>query len=197
MPDFEIKEWSEKNSSFDNEYCRASFAQGQWSRLSNYVRLRVLHEEGGIYLDTDVEALKSFAPLLQQDGFLGFQQEEETIDWLNIAILGATRGNSFLKDCLDLTTELFETTGEFYRGPTVATTALKNRGLQRYGLQQLGDVTLYPAEYFYPFPWFGKFKPECITENTYCIHHWEGTWRNKTYEKMLLPLVMIKRMLYP
>jgi mannosyltransferase OCH1-like enzyme len=195
MPDFEIKEWNEQNFKLDSEYCKASFAQGQWSRLSNYVRAWTVYEEGGIYFDTDVEVTRSFAQLLDHKCFLGFQQEEETVDWLNTAVFGATRGHSFVRECLDLTTELFAATGKFYRGPTVVTKALKNRGLREYGFQELGDVTVYPAEYFYPFPWFEKFTPECVTENTYCIHHWEGTWRNRTYEKMLLPFIKIKRML--
>jgi hypothetical protein len=100
-----------------------------------------------------------------------------------------------LREFVALTEELFAATGEFYRSPTVVTRVLKNRGLKEYGLQELHDVTLYPAEYFYLFPWFGKFSPECVRDNTYCIHHWEGSWRNKRYEKMPVPLVKIKRIL--
>ena len=195
MPEFEIKEWNETNASLDSDYCRASLAQGHWSRLSNFVRLHVLYEEGGIYLDTDVEVLKSFSPLLNRRCFMGFQQEEETIDWVNSAIAGAAPGHELIRECLDLTQELFAVTGEFYRSPTVVTKVFKNRGLQTYGPQELDDVTLYPTEYFYPFPWFSKFTPDCIRENTYCIHHWEGSWRKKTYKDMLQPFIRIKRIL--
>jgi mannosyltransferase OCH1-like enzyme len=192
MPDYQIKEWNEANTRLDDAYCRSAHAKGSWSRLSNHVRLRALLAEGGIYLDTDVEVLKSFEPLLRHESFLGFQQEEEEADWVNGAVWGARPGHPLPKRCLELTLELFAQTGEFYRGPTVITRALKETGLREYGLQETGGVTVYPAEYFYPFPWFGKFSPGCFTENTYCIHHWEGSWKTRGF-KVLLPLRRMSR----
>jgi mannosyltransferase OCH1-like enzyme len=195
MPDYEIKEWNETNSPLDNAYCRAACAGGLWSRLSNYVRLHALYTEGGIYLDTDVEAVKSFNPLLHHKCFVGFQQQEKNIDWVNNAVLGAQPGHQFLKQCMELTGKLFAETGRFYRAPTVMTMRLKEMGLREYGRQEIAEVAVYPAEYFYPFPWFGKFSPDCVKENTYCIHHWEGSWRKQEYNKLLSPLRALKRMM--
>jgi hypothetical protein len=193
MPEYEIKEWNESNSPLDNEYCRAAYAGGLWSRVSNHVRLHSLYTEGGIYLDTDMEALKNFGPLLRHKCFMGFQQKEKEIDWVNSAVLGAQPGHKFLKQCMELTRKLFERTGRFYRSPTVLTMRLKEMGLEEYGLQEVEGVTIYPAEYFYPYPWFGKFSPGCIKENTYSIHHWEGSWQNKGYDKVVSPLRTLKR----
>lgn len=194
MPGYQIKEWNETNSDLGDAYCQAACAKGLWSRLSNHVRLRALLAEGGIYLDTDVEVVKDFEPLLRHKCFLGFQQEEEEVDWINSAVLGAQPGHQFLKRCLELTQELFAQTGEFSRAPTVNTKILKEMGLKKYGLQEIRGVTVYPAEYFYPFPWFGKFSPGCVRENTYCIHHWEGSWQKKGLRKVLPPLRRMKRM---
>lgn len=185
MPDYQIKEWNETNSPLDNQYTQAAYAKGLWSRLSNHVRLHALYTEGGIYLDTDVEVLKSFTPLLKHKCFVGFQQEEERVDWVNSAVLGAQAGHQFLRECMELTRKLFAETGEFYRSPTVVTMILKATGLREYGLQEIGAVTAYPAEYFYPYPWFSKFPADCITENTYCIHYWENTWQHQEYPKVL------------
>lgn len=195
MPDYEIKEWNASNSPLDDDaYCRAAYAKGLWSRLSNHVRLHALYTEGGIYLDTDMEALKSFEPLLRHECFMGFQQEEEQIDWVNNAVMGAQPGHQFVQQCLESTGKLFAETGRFYRAPTVITMGLKELGLREYGLQEIEGVTIYPAEYFYPYPWFGKFSPDCIKENTYCIHYWEGSWRKKEHYKVLSPLRTLKRM---
>ena len=48
-------------------------------------------------------------------------------------------------------------------------------------IKEIGAVTAYPAEYFYPYPWFGRYSPECVREEAYCIHHWEGTWNKSEY----------------
>jgi len=176
LPDYQIQEWNETNSPLDNPYCRAAYNGGLWSRLSNYIRLHALHTEGGIYLDTDVEVVKSFTPLLRHKCFLGFQQEEELVDWVNSAVLGAQPGHPFLQRCMELTGEVFAQTGEFCRSPMVITRALKEIGLREYGQQEIQEVAIYPIEYFYPYPWFGSFSPDCVKENTYSIHYWEGSW---------------------
>ena len=195
MPDYQIREWNETNSPLDNAYSKRAYAKELWAKLSNHVRLHALYTEGGIYLDTDVEVIKSFAPLLHHKCFVGFQAEEEQVDWVNNAVLGAQAGHLFLKRGIELTQELFAETGEFYRSPRVTTTILKEMGLSEYGLQEIKEVTVYPAEYFYPYPWFGKFSPDCIKDNTYSIHYWEGSWLKKEHHKVLSPLRMVKRMM--
>jgi mannosyltransferase OCH1-like enzyme len=195
MPDYRIKEWNETNSPLDNAYSQRAYAKELWAKLSNHVRLHALYTEGGMYLDTDVEVIKSFAPLLHHKCFVGFQVEEEQVDWVNNAVLGAQPGHLFLKRCMELTQELFADTGEFYRSPRVTTTILKEMGLSEYGLQEIKEVTVYPAEYFCPYPWFGKFSPDCIKDNTYSIHYWEGSWLKKEHHKVLSPLRMVRRMM--
>lgn len=179
LPDYEIKEWNEGNFALDTAYTRDAHSRGLWSRLSNYVRLHALMNEGGIYLDTDVEMLKSFDPLLADDCFLGFQLEQRYVDWVNLAVFGSRGENVFLKRCMELTVELYNKEGKFFRGPTVTTMVLKEMGLREYGLQEIGGVKLYPREYFYPYSWRQKYSPECIGEDTYCIHHWAGSWLPK------------------
>lgn len=195
MPDYQIKEWNETNSPLDNAYTQMAYDRKLWAKLSNYVRLHALNTEGGIYLDTDVEVIQSFAPLLHHKCFVGFQVEEDQVDWVNNAVLGAQPGHQFLKRGLELTRELFAETGEFYRSPTVTTTTLKEMGLKEYGLQEIKEVTVYPVEYFYPYPWTSKFSPDCIKENTYCIHHWTGSGLEPGHKKMSFPRRVAGRVL--
>ena len=54
-------------------------------------------------------------------------------------------------------------------------------GLREYGLQMVGDVKLYPTEYFYPFPWRGRYHPDRLEENAYCIHHWQMSRKKKGF----------------
>ena len=193
MPDYEIKEWNETNSSLDDAYSRKAYTKKLWSKISNLVRLQAVYSEGGVYLDTDVEVLKSFTPLLHHKCFVGFQVEEEQVDWVTNGVLAAQPGHHFLKRCIDLTQERFVKTGKFYRSPTITTMVMKEMGLKEYGPQELADVTIYPLEYFYPYPWTSKFSPDCVTANTYSIHYWEGSWPKKQ-PGILAPLRRIKRM---
>lgn len=196
LPDYQIKLWDETNLPLDNRYARAAYAARAWSRLSNHARLYALYREGGIYLDADVEVRKDLSPLLRHECFVGFQQPEEQEDWVNNAILGAREGHPFLAQCIQLTHSWFASTGQFPRSPTVVTRLLKEMGLRDYKLQEIEGVTIYPIEYFYPYPWHGNFSPECITENTYCVHYWEGSWWRKQEEpQSLSPRRIMKRML--
>jgi mannosyltransferase OCH1-like enzyme len=193
LPDYQVKEWNETNSPLDNSYTKAAYEQKLWSRLSNYIRLYAVHREGGIYFDTDVEVVRPLTPLLHQKCFVGFQQEAEGVDWVNNAILAAEAGHPFLSRCMELTLQKFEDEGEFYRSPTISTIVLKEMGLRAYGLQEINGVTLYPTEYFYPYSWTEKFSPECVTKNTYCVHHWAGSWLEPEPRKVPSPREIMGR----
>lgn len=193
LPGYTLKEWNEANAPLETPYARAAYARGLWSKLSNYVRLHALYEEGGVYFDTDVEVLKDFSPLLGEECFVGFQQEEEDADWVNNAVMGARRGHPFLQACTLLTEGAFAEAGVFQRSPSVMTAVLKGWGLGAYGLQEVGGVKVYPAEYFYPFPWYSKFSPDCVTESTYCVHHWEGSWLKSGRDKTRAPYRLMQR----
>lgn len=178
LPGYEIVEWNESNSPLDDPYCRAALAARRWSRVSNLVRLHALHEEGGVYLDTDVEIVRALDPLLETRCFLAFQQREMDEDWVNNAVLGAEAGHPFLRRCMEHTVEAFERTGVLLRSPAVTTAVLREMGLRHYGLQECGGVTVLPRESFYPFPWYARYTPACVTADTYGIHHWEASWQS-------------------
>lgn len=55
-----------------------------------------IYEQGGIYLDTDVRVLKKLDPLLKNQAFIGFENN----DYLSAAIFGEAY-HPFIKDILD------------------------------------------------------------------------------------------------
>jgi mannosyltransferase OCH1-like enzyme len=72
-PDYEIVEWNEDN--FDvtqNTYCREAYEAKKWAFVSDYARLAILCEYGGIYTDADVECLKPLDDFLELEAFSGF-----------------------------------------------------------------------------------------------------------------------------
>ena len=75
-PDYEIIEWNEDNFDLNcNDYVRYCYANKKWAFLSDYVRLAVVNEHGGLYFDTDVEVLKAPDELLKFQAFYGFESD--------------------------------------------------------------------------------------------------------------------------
>ena len=71
-PDYEIVEWNESNYDVTKHpYMRAAYDAKKWGFVSDYARLDIIYENGGIYLDTDVELVKNLDELLYQEGFAG------------------------------------------------------------------------------------------------------------------------------
>ena len=67
MPNWEIREWNEQNYSIEKAplYVRQAYEAKKFAFVSDYVRLLVLEKFGGVYLDTDVEVVKSLEPFLK------------------------------------------------------------------------------------------------------------------------------------
>ena len=90
-PDYEIVRWDESNFDIhENCYAEEAYQCGKWAFVSDYARLKIIYDHGGIYLDTDVELLKPLDPLLEYEGFMGFQN-----DALVSSGLGLQNGTAF------------------------------------------------------------------------------------------------------
>jgi mannosyltransferase OCH1-like enzyme len=181
LPDYEFKEWNESNSPMGMGYMQAAYSRQLWSKVSNYARLHALFTEGGIYLDLDMELIKSLDPLLTNECFVGFQSRKKCREWVNNAIIGAVPGHPFMSRCMDITTSTWRKYGEFYRSPMVTTQALLRMGLKKYHDQVLDGVKIYPTEYFYPFNWKQSYDRSHITGETFCVHYWEMNWKNPNW----------------
>jgi mannosyltransferase OCH1-like enzyme len=176
MPDWQIKRWDERNSCLHFRFMRTTQRLGRWAKMSDLMRLLAIYFEGGIYLDTDVEVLKPLDDLLQLPAFLALESEDPMA---NNAVFGAERGHPFVLQCIrSLLRRCDGTEPANSSGPLVITRVLRARGLRSYCEQPqvLGDVTVFPKQYFYPFNFREKFSPECVTPDTYAVHWWAKRW---------------------
>ena len=184
MPDYEIKLWNADNFDLSScQYAMEAYHERKYAFASDYARLRILYELGGVYCDTDVEALKRFDPLLENEAFTGFE------DYGRVAagILGSEKGNPLFKEFLD-----YYEGRQFIIGDGVYDIApipeLMTRTLKKYGLtaenkiQHLGRITVYPIEYFYPYIPYIK-EHNFFSENTIANHHYSGTWTKASNER--------------
>ena len=77
-PDYLIVEWNEKNFNIKEcpQYVIDAYHRKKWAFVTDYVRLRVVYEYGGIYFDTDVELVKKIDFLLKYSAFFGFENKK-------------------------------------------------------------------------------------------------------------------------
>ena len=172
-PDFEIIEWNEDN--FDvkmNGYTRMCHGEKKYAFLSDYVRLLVVEEQGGVYFDTDVEVVKPIDKLLEHDAFYCF----ETPDFVATGLgFGSAAHGEGVKAMLAEYDQLLDGSKGVIGCPGLNTLALEKLGLKKNGqLQHLGSEVVLPSEYMNPFdPSTGILKK---TANTVSVHWYSAAW---------------------
>lgn len=187
LSDYKIVEWNETN--FDvlcNDYCKEAFNAKKWAFITDYVRLYVLYNFGGIYMDTDVEVLKNFDDLLQNDAFIGFENYSQ----FQSALIGAKKNNKWIKFLLTYYHDRHFINDDFSFDMTPNVSIITNLSFQKYeirlnnSLQKVeNEFVVYPKDYFCPKDYVtGKI---ILTDNTYTIHHFAGSWLEEDYKKRL------------
>ena len=190
-PDYEIVRWDESNFDIEqNRYCKEACDAKKWAFASDYARFKILYENGGIYLDTDVELLKPLDEILEKGPFMGLEKDYggtsrgAVAPGLGLAAnpglgLAANPGLGLYKTFLDsYEHDRFLNEDGTYNLRTVverATEILEEHGLEgKPGIQHVAGVTVYPSEYFCPKdPTNLRLN---LTENSYTIHHFDGSW---------------------
>lgn len=166
-PDYKIVQWSEDNFDLNcNPYVRYCYENKKWAYLSDYVRLFVVYEHGGVYFDTDVELIRPIDALLAHKAFFAFENDQNVATGLGF---GSEAGSDCLKSMME---QYAYQEGENIRltgCPALNTKALLPFGLRLDGsYQNLDGVVILPVEYMNPYddP-TGRLD---ITENTLSIH---------------------------
>jgi len=175
LPDYEIKCWDESNYSPDNKYYQAALRKRQWAFCADYARMDILLNHGGIYLDTDMEILKPLDMFLDNECFVGRESDVS----LSCGIIGAVKGNVFIKDCFDEVKKSLAS--DFIPIPKIFNYVFKNSSYDKIGI--------YEKEYFYPYnPFAYELKNLMfmdITPNTHAIHHWSYSWKPSITERVI------------
>ena len=174
--DYEIIEWNEDNFNvFQNPYTTYLYDQQKYAFLSDYARLKIIYENGGIYLDTDVEAIRSFDDLIENSAYFGF----ETAAFVNTGLgFGAEMQHPIIYELLAEYDEFLDGKHGYKGCPELNTRALINNDLIANGETQILDgITVYSAEFFNPYD--DPTGRLYITENTYSIHWYAKTWMSK------------------
>lgn len=184
--DYTIIEWNEEN--FDISKCplyvRQAYELKKWAFVTDYVRLLVVYENGGIYFDTDVQVIKSFDNLLLCNSFFGFENAEYVATGLGF---GAEKGAQIIKELLEQYIDILfvqpDGTIDDLPCPQRNTEVFVKNGLiLNNKLQYLFNGTVvYPSEYFCPLKWNGKMK---LTKNSMSIHWFAESWHDHAEDRL-------------
>ena len=195
-PDYQIIEWNESNFDFSNcKFAVDAYKAKKFGYVADFIRVNVLNDCGGIYLDTDVEIVKSFDDLLDNDFFLSFENEV----YVETATLGSIKKHPFLQRMIN-----YYQKREFYingkpdltpHTPIFAIVLQKYYNLKLKASSQLltdvenrdaPKVMVYNYDYFSPINY--TTKKIKTTPHTYSIHYFDASWftgKLKVREKFL------------
>ncbi len=178
-PDYEIIEWNEDNFDLDyNGYTRYCYDNKKWAFLSDFVRLVVVAEHGGIYFDTDVELLKRPDELLKYEAFYGFENDHNVATGLGF---GSEANHPTILAMKREYEKVFPNDDGSY--PMIVCPALNTAALRPFGLvldgsrQNIGGAEILPADWLNPYddP-TGRLRK---TENTIAVHWYSKSWMSK------------------
>ena len=179
-PDFEIREWNEDNCDYLSiPFMAEAYAAKKYAFVSDVMRLIVLEQYGGVYFDTDVEVVRDISPLLDDEGFIGFENDQ----FVNSGqVMAAKAHHPVIQAMIEEYKKLHFTntdgTATPVGCPRLNTDVMERFGLIRNGREQVvAGIHVYSADYFNPVDsTTGKLTK---TENTYSIHWYSMSWLPK------------------
>ncbi len=176
-PDYEIIQWDESNYDVDKCcYMKQAYQQKRFGFVPDYARLDILYHCGGIYMDTDVELVRSLDNLLYQEAFSSVEKWQ-VINFGGCS--GAVAGHPSLKPFLHAWEQrkfirddgTLDTLSSGYVDTRVA---LDNGYVLNGQNQTIMGMNIYTYDYFHPYDYMsGKTE---MTDDTYGIHHFNGSW---------------------
>ena len=185
--DYEIIEWNEDNFDLSvcPQYVKDAFEAKKWAFITDYARLKILYENGGIYFDTDVEVIRKLDSLLNNKAFMGIERAHDCVKVASGLGIGCEKGFPLFKEIMD-----DYNTASFYNKDgtiDITTNTVRNTEiLKKHGyveenrIQNVADATIYPTEYFSPMDMTnGKMYK---TKNTYSIHHYSLSWTTPEHQ---------------
>lgn len=171
-PDFQHKIWREADADLSAPFVQRAYESGRWAFVSDYLRFQILVEQGGIYLDSDMELLRPLYPMLASTGFAGLNREQTSI---YCGIVGAVQGLDLFGRLLQAYDALAP--DDYPTSPDMLTRACLSH--------PQGGFHIYPADVFYPVA-EGEAADPVRLASAYATHHWAESWRRFVSARRLL-----------
>ena len=183
LPDYEIMLWDTNRFDVNSTlWTKQAFEAKKYAFVADYIRFYAVYNYGGIYLDSDVEVIRSF---------------EAVPTSVELAAFGAEKGTAWVKDAMDYYEgrAFVQDNGE--RAMTPMPIVMGEHLRKKYQwtpIESLSEFDPDPSKFcVLPLDWFGAHPsdPENgtryhITANTHSIHHYANSWTEAEYQGGLL-----------
>lgn len=190
LPNYEVILWDKKRFDINsNLWVKQAYEHKKYAFAADYIRLWALYHYGGIYLDSDVEVIKSLDPLLKQPYFFGVENNQTC--HIEAAVMGAEAHNDFIKRCLDHYKDrpfLLNGKMDMTPLPIIMNSYISQSTLifqeSEYKIND-SSIQLYSKDFFSPKDGVdGQILYK--NEHTYTIHHYNASWYTKEKKMYLL-----------
>lgn len=188
LPDYEVKRWGDdecKDIISSNKYAQQALDAKKYAFVSDYLRVYILYNYGGVYMDTDVQIFKPIDRFLNDGAFTCFENSEQ----IPTALMASAKGNLWMKALLDYydDKEFIDSEGNMDITTNVVTITNISlaMGFVPGGKEQVfsDDVHIYTKDYFCPLDTSAS-KNDVFTENTYAAHLYNGSWRSPLRQRL-------------
>lgn len=191
IPTFEYKLWNSKTLPLEVlniPSVQNALKAKKWAFVADYVRIWALYNYGGLYMDLDVELIKSPSDLFNNQIIFGLEKDQ-----IGAHFIASTPKNEFIGYVL----EKLKDKKNFMPLPQYISECYVDFFNRKITAGVFNEVTIYPNDYFNPFFWNkesqeGKLN---ITHNTYCVHWYAGSWIPK-YKKTKIYKLLIQILNY-
>lgn len=181
MPDYRIMRWDESNFDLQaHQWMKQMYAEKGYAFASDYMRLKILHAHGGIYLDTDTGIKKRLDPFLAEHLMVPFEFDCH----LSTGVIAARKGHPFLLEWMALYDHMDHA--------RVSNDVITRFFLERFPEFKLNNqdqvvgpnIRVLPKEYF-TVPSFDASKNFGVNQ---CANSWNPETKSSTLSKVIRTL---------
>lgn len=204
MPNWKYMRWDESNCdmSFAPLYVRQAYEARKYAFVSDYVRLWVLEQYGGLYMDVDFEVYRPFDELMDKyAAFAGYEGSKRKP--VMQGVIASEPHGAWVRDMLSTyeTRVFIKEDGSLDLTPNTSyfTDRLEAQGFVADGKEKdftipslsgetanIPSLHIFPVYYFCPRLTTGE---NIRNEETYCEHLGESSWAEKGWKAKVLALV--------
>jgi len=169
---YEYKVWKEEDSLITEwidgcEFAKECYKRGLYAFVTDYLRLKILQHEGGLYLDTDVTVQKNPFPLFEECQFaVGYESES----MIGTACIYAQKESKILANLIDFYEHKI-LSSPLYMGPGIMTHVLIDNEMK-----DIEKSLIFPVEYFYCY--LGNGQEFTTPDNSYLVHWFQHSWKD-------------------
>lgn len=182
LPDYQLILWDySRFPRGKSKWVDQAFDKHKYAFAADYIRLYALYNYGGIYLDSDVEVIKSYNDLLDLPYIIGAEQSPFGIE---AATMAFPEGSVFVKGILDryIDKNFVNDNGSINIEPLPR--IIRRHIAANYDYHLIHEkedfidnpsiINIFSADFFSPKSYITReINP---THNTYSIHHFAGSW---------------------